>query len=100
MTAALLPPTPPLWQALHPPPCGRYLAYEEEHERRRGEAQSAAERDKIMPKGPLLRCTQPAGMALFIPSGWDHATLNLETTVGGAVEVGDVTIITLAKHVW
>jgi hypothetical protein len=40
-----------------------------------------------------LRCTQPAGTALFVPSGWKHAILNDEASVGVAVEVGDQDVV-------
>ena len=42
---------------------------------------------------PPLQCTQPAGTALFVPSGWKHAIMNEAPSVGVAVEVGDVDII-------
>lgn len=31
-------------------------------------------------------CVQPADSAMFIPAGWGHAVLNLEASVGGALE--------------
>jgi hypothetical protein len=36
----------------------------------------------------LLECVQDAGTLLFIPDGWAHTTLNLEDSIGIAVEVG------------
>ena len=42
---------------------------------------------------PLLQCTQPAGTALFVPSGWKRAVLNLRTSVGVAIELGDFDVI-------
>ena len=47
---------------------------------------------------PPLRCVQPAGSALFVPSGWKHATINLAPSVGVAVEVGDVDVIERAQR--
>ena len=38
---------------------------------------------------PPLECTQQAGDAFYVPSGWSHAVLNLETSVGFAVELGE-----------
>ena len=46
----------------------------------------------VLPIAPL-RCTQPAGTALFVPSGWKHAILNKAASVGIAVEVGDRDVI-------
>ena len=37
---------------------------------------------------PLL-CVQRSGETLFVPTGWAHATLNLEPSIGFSVEVGD-----------
>ena len=34
-----------------------------------------------------LECEQRAGDLLFVPSNWGHAVLNLETSVGLAIEV-------------
>ena len=45
-----------------------------------------------LPIAPLL-CTQPGGTALFVPSGWKHAVINLAPSVGVAVEVGDQDVI-------
>jgi hypothetical protein len=36
-----------------------------------------------------LECVQRAGEVAFVPTGWNHATINLEPTVGMAYEVGD-----------
>ena len=36
--------------------------------------------------------------ALFVPSGWKHATINLEDSVGVAVEVGDADVIERAQR--
>ena len=41
------------------------------------------------PKG-LQMCTQNAGDVLYIPHGWAHGVLNLETSVGVAVEFSSV----------
>ena len=35
-----------------------------------------------------LDCIQEPGSILFVPEGWSHATINLDDTVGIAVEVG------------
>lgn len=48
---------------------------------------------------PPLECTQAAGQALFVPSGWNHATLNLAWSVGIAVEVGDQAMIEAASAI-
>ena len=42
---------------------------------------------------PPLQCTQPAGSALFVPSGWKHAIVNAAPSVGVAVEVGDLDVM-------
>ena len=34
----------------------------------------------------VLVCTQPEDAALYVPSGWGHVVLNLETSVGVAME--------------
>ena len=36
--------------------------------------------------GTVLRCTQRGGDVLYVPYAWSHATLNLRTSVGFAVE--------------
>jgi hypothetical protein len=41
------------------------------------------------PKG-LQMCTQNAGDVLYIPHGWAHGVLNLETSVGVAVEFSSI----------
>jgi hypothetical protein len=38
--------------------------------------------------GLNLECTQHAGEVLFVPEGWHHGVVNLENSVGMAVEVG------------
>lgn len=45
-----------------------------------------------------LQCIQPAGTALFVPSGWKHAIINLAPSVGVAVEVGDTDVIERAQR--
>ena len=35
---------------------------------------------------PPLRCVQEAGDQVFVPEGYAHATVNLDTSVGVAVE--------------
>jgi hypothetical protein len=42
-----------------------------------------------MPKG-LQMCTQIAGDVIYVPHGWAHGVLNLETSVGVAVEFSSV----------
>ena len=37
-------------------------------------------------RGRPLECSQDAGDVMFIPSGWGHAVLNLEVSVGVALE--------------
>ena len=37
----------------------------------------------------ISECTQEGGDVLFIPSGWHHAVLNTQESVGIAVELGD-----------
>jgi hypothetical protein len=46
-----------------------------------------------------FECTQASGQALFIPSGWNHATLNLEWSIGVAIEVGDQAMIDAASAI-
>ena len=48
---------------------------------------------------PLQQCTQPAGTALFVPTGWKHAVINLAPSVGMAIEVGDTDVIQRARAV-
>ena len=50
-----------------------------------------------LPIAPL-RCTQPSGTALFVPSGWKHAIINEEASVGVAVEVGDLDVMARAER--
>jgi len=38
-----------------------------------------------------LDCVQEPGTMLFIPEGWSHATINLDDTIGIAIEVGPST---------
>ena len=33
-----------------------------------------------------LECMQNAGDVLYIPSGWGHATINIDESIGFAVE--------------
>ena len=40
-----------------------------------------------------LECVLPSGRALFVPSGWRHLIVNVQDSVGVAVEVGDVPMI-------
>lgn len=47
-------------------------------------------------EGPGVACVQPAGTALLVPRGWGHATVNLQETVGIAVEL-DRNRCTLAR---
>ena len=35
-----------------------------------------------------MECTQQAGDVLYVPTGWNHAIMNLEAVVGLAVELG------------
>ena len=44
-----------------------------------------------------VQCIQPAGTALFVPSGWSHAIINLAPSVGVAVEVGDIDVMKRAQ---
>jgi hypothetical protein len=37
---------------------------------------------------PPLECVQESGEILFVPEGWLHATINLQDSVGIAVELG------------
>jgi hypothetical protein len=48
--------------------------------------------NNVLPKLPFrpLTCVQRAGETLFVPSGWAHAVISLEASVGVAVEIGDV----------
>ena len=36
-----------------------------------------------------LECVQRPGEVFYVPTGWHHAVINLEHSVGLAVEVGD-----------
>ena len=67
-------------------------AYElfEEHDATAGAATAAAAAPppRAPPPPPLrLECEQRAGDLLFVPNNWGHAVLNLEPSVGLAVEV-------------
>ena len=42
-----------------------------------------------LPKGALV-CVQRAGDVMYVPPGWGHAVLNLNTSVGVAIEMGTV----------
>mmetsp|Transcript_29773 Transcript_29773/g.62647 ORF Transcript_29773/g.62647 Transcript_29773/m.62647 type:complete len:351 (+) Transcript_29773:3-1055(+) len=46
-----------------------------------------------------MRCIQSAGTALFVPSGWKHAIVNEEVSIGVAIEVGDVAMIRAAESI-
>lgn len=41
-----------------------------------------------LPSHPI-RCVQEAGEVLFVPTGWEHATINEEESIGIAMEMGD-----------
>jgi hypothetical protein len=41
-----------------------------------------------LPSQPI-QCVQEAGEVLFVPTGWEHATLNDEESIGIAMELGD-----------
>jgi hypothetical protein len=41
----------------------------------------------------LLECIQDAGTLLYVPDNWHHATINLEDTIGIAVEAGPSTVL-------
>ena len=51
-----------------------------------------AARPELYPMRPL-ECVLPSGRALFVPSGWRHLIVNVQDSVGAAVEVGDVPMI-------
>jgi hypothetical protein len=55
-------------------------------------AEWAAERlgEKARPPEHLFMCVQEAGDVLFVPHGWGHAALNLNTSVGVAIEFAGV----------
>ena len=48
-----------------------------------------AQEKPSLPLAPL-ECVQEAGEVIFIPAGWHHATLNLDTSVGMALELGPI----------
>ena len=48
---------------------------------------------------PLISCVQCGGQALFIPTGWRHAIINLGSSIGAAVELGDTRLIAEAQAV-
>jgi histone arginine demethylase JMJD6 len=50
---------------------------------------AAATADVAEIKHPIepFACTQRAGEVLFVPTGWSHAVLNVEDSIGVAVEV-------------
>ena len=54
--------------------------------------------EEFWPPSPF-ECTQASGQALFITSGWNHATLNLEWSIGVAIEVGDQAMIDAASSI-
>ena len=39
-------------------------------------------------RGRVLECVQRSGEVLFVPTNWYHGLLNLETSIGIAVEIG------------
>ena len=55
------------------------------------DARSAAEGDMVWDPGweSISECVQEGGDVLFIPSGWHHAVLNTQESVGIALELGD-----------
>ena len=75
------------------PPSGTYMS-----EATKGVTSPAEwlRRHEKAPEGlPIqpLTCVQPAGTALFVPSGWKHAVLNAVASVAVAVEVGDADVM-------
>ena len=46
--------------------------------------------ENVLPtmKQKPLKVVQRPGELLFVPTAWSHATLNLETTLGVAIEIG------------
>ena len=38
----------------------------------------------------VLKCEQRAGEILYVPAHWGHATQNMETTLGIAIEAGEL----------
>ena len=43
----------------------------------------------LLPIAPL-ECVQRSGDVVFVPEGWQHATINLANSVGIATELGPV----------
>ena len=75
----LLPPERALYSAL---PFAEWLAAAEA-------AEAANATRGGLPRG-TLQCTQRAGDVLYVPPGWGHAVINLNTSVGVAIEFGSV----------
>jgi hypothetical protein len=86
----LLPPERALYSAL---PMAEWLAAAEA----RGSAEASTNATspattaaaRGLPKGALV-CVQRAGDVMYVPPGWGHAVLNLNTSVGVAIEMGTV----------
>jgi hypothetical protein len=43
--------------------------------------------DKQLPHTVLYECVQQPGELLFVPDGWSHGILNIETSIGTALEI-------------
>lgn len=41
---------------------------------------------RAIEEGTLLECVQQPGEAIFVPQAWGHGVLNIETSIGAAME--------------
>ena len=42
---------------------------------------------RVMDQGHALVCVQPAGSVMYSPTGWSHAVVNTQPTVGVTAEM-------------
>jgi hypothetical protein len=84
----LLPPRAALYSAL---PFADWLsaAAEAALDAGTGSGNGTAAAARPLPPG-MLQCTQRAGDVLYVPPGWGHAVLNMNTSVGVAIEFSTV----------
>ena len=46
---------------------------------------------KKIDRGSVFECIQQPGEVLYVPTNWYHGVINLDASIGVAVEVGDYT---------